>query len=430
MLLFRQQDGEDTFSCWEGIHIPSSTFPEAVGLFSQLPAAETVVLVTSGGLEVIQAIAEDWTRLCDEVACDEPTYRPEWALSYVRAYAPTAKLVVLSAWSDERLRGILPLVLDRTRICGLPVRRLTCPANVHCLRFGLVRCSGQEGQAVLHSLWQKIKEIPDWDLIQLPYVVEGNGADQLVPLAAGDGFPVGRRLSWQSLYVPLSFQESSEPAWSTFIRPKFRQNLRRTRRQLEELGPVTVRHFDQAEPEALAHFYRLESSGWKGAQGTAIACDERTRKFYEEITQAAARNNYFSLDILESNGTPVSAFLGFKLHGRYLLAKAGYDEAYQRYGPGQLLVHEILNQSRSRSMHEFDFVGPATWDEGRWASARRQQYEIFIFRRGLYGSLLHTLRIAGRMALKKLLRRGANDDSVLEAPSPEISTTGSPNSDS
>jgi hypothetical protein len=56
-------------------------------------------------------------------------------------------------------------------------------------------------------------------------------------------------------------------------------------------------------------------------------------------------------------------------------------------------------------------VGPATWDESRWASARRTNYRVFIFRQSLYGALLHAVRISARDAVRKLMGR-VEDESV------------------
>jgi CelD/BcsL family acetyltransferase involved in cellulose biosynthesis len=172
-----------------------------------------------------------------------------------------------------------------------------------------------------------------------------------------------------------------------------------------------LKHYGSADPEALKKFYDLEASGWKGAEGTAIKCDARTQQFYDTVAQVAARDGYLSLDFLELNGKAIAGHFGFNLRGRYFLAKAGCDEAFRRHGPGQLLVNEILSETPQRGLREFDFVGPATWDESRWASARRTNYRIFIFRKNLYGALLHAVRISARDAVRKLMGR-VEDESV------------------
>lgn len=372
-----------------------------------LSRSNPAVRVQTGGVELIQELAEDWRRLCMEAPAGEPFYRPEWTEAFLRAFAPAAKVMVVSAWSGKRLRGVLPLMKERTLLCGLPVRRIMFPANVHCCRAGLVHCPGTEGEEVLRAMWRALKALGGWDLVDFDCVLEGSGIDKLAPLAAADGFRVARKPTWQSLFLRL-------PPSGNALRPSFRSTLRRRRRQLEALGKVTVRHCDSADAQALEQFYELERSGWKGQQGTAIACDPRTRRFYDAIARAAARDGHLALDFLELDARPIAAHFALNFQGRYLLAKAGYDEAYQRCGPGHLLVNEILSQSQSRGLREFDFVGPAAWDETRWASARRNHLRVFIFAKGWYGSLLHALRITARDIMKSKLRRGAGKNTPAE----------------
>jgi CelD/BcsL family acetyltransferase involved in cellulose biosynthesis len=319
------------------------------------------------------------------------------------------------------LRGVLPFVRHRVTVYGFPILKLSVPANVHSLRASLAVCAGEERGAVLKALWQAAKDLPRWDMIDVANVVEGNGLDGLLAQARADGYPVARKRTSQSLYLPISASSLSggQAPWLAGTRPKFRSHLRRARRQLEEQGLeensiLTCKHFDVADPEALKKFYDLEASGWKGTEGTAIQCDPRTRQFYDLVAQAAARDGYLSLDYLELNGKAIAAHFGFNLRGRYFLAKAGYDEAYRRQGPGQLLVHEILSETLQRGLYEFDFVGPATWDESRWASERRTNYRIFIFRKSWYGRLLYAVRISAWDALRKLLGRQEDESAPLE----------------
>jgi CelD/BcsL family acetyltransferase involved in cellulose biosynthesis len=382
-----------------------------------IPGTTLSVRVQRGGPELVGQVASEWRRLCDESGDEEVFYRPEWAQAYLQAFEPKAEVIVISVWAGERLRCVLPLVRRRTFISGFPVVTLTIPANVHSLRASLTVCPRIDGHLALHAILQARKKLPRWDLIDVSNVVEGNGLDRFVSLADAYGYHTARKRTSQTLYLPIGVStadKSAQPPWLAGTRPKFRSHLRRAKRQLEEQGTLKLKHYSAADPEALENFYALEASGWKGAEGTAIKCDPRTRRFYDAIAQAAAREGYLSLDFLELNSKPIAGHFGFNLRGRYFLAKAGYDEAFRRYGPGQLLVNEILIQTPQRGLHEFDFVGPATWDESRWASARRTNYRVFIFRKGVYGALLYAARIAARDAARKLLGRQEDESVPLE----------------
>ncbi|HEY1938125.1 MAG TPA: GNAT family N-acetyltransferase [Candidatus Angelobacter sp.] len=383
----------------------------------QIPGIKLSVRVQRGGSELVEQLAAEWRRLCDESGDEEVFYRPEWAQAYLQAFDPKAQVIVISAWAAEKLRGILPLTQSRIFLAGFPAIRLTIPANVHSLRASLTICTGPEGEAALQALWQAAKDLPRWDVIDVANVVQGNGMDRLVALAQADGFKTARKRTSQTLHLSIAAipeKPSAQPSWLAGTRPKFRSHLRRAKKQLEEQGTLALKHHDTADPEALEKFYALESSGWKGAEGTAIKCDPRTREFYDLVAQAAARDGYLSLDFLELDGKPIAAHFGFNLRGRYFLAKAGYDEAYRRHGPGQLLVNEVLSETPQRGLREFDFVGPATWDESRWASERRTNYRIFVFRKNWYGAWLHAVRISARDRLRRLMGDHADENAPLE----------------
>src|ERR1700686_2107753 len=98
---------------------------------TQIPGTNLSLRVETGGAEIVQALAADWRTLCDESGDDEIFYRPEWIQAYLLAFAPQARIILISAWSGERLRAVLPLMRQRSWVGGLPAAGLTVPANVH-----------------------------------------------------------------------------------------------------------------------------------------------------------------------------------------------------------------------------------------------------------------------------------------------------------
>ena len=390
--------------------MPEPTLPPGYPLFtgevksaSQIELSATSTKVELGGVELIQNVASEWRLLCDEAPSSEPFSRPDWIEAYIQSFVPQARILLISAWKEGRLRGILPLVQEQGMFSGLPVRKLISCANVHSCRFDLVRCPGPDGDQAVRAIWDGLSQLQIWDVLQMSLVPEGSGLDELLRVAADDGFQVARKPDFESLYFRLESEAGeSEPGMAETSR-KFRANLRRTRRQLEKLGRVTLQHVEDADPEALQRFFTLESSGWKGQAGTAIALQPQTRLYYELIANAAARDGCFAFDFLELNGQAIAGHFGLFRDGRYMVPKAAYDESFSRFGVGHLIVSNILREYYPRGLREFDFVGPATWDESRWASKRRSHFNLFVFSRGLYGTLLHFARISGRKALKDML---------------------------
>jgi CelD/BcsL family acetyltransferase involved in cellulose biosynthesis len=360
--------------------------------------------IIKGGVDALEELAPDWRLLSDRSAVREPFYRPEWAIAHMHAFSPNAQVAIATAESGSELKAVLPLVEERCFFYGVPVRKFRGAANVHSCRFDMVRADGADGEAAAGSIWRALKDMPGWDLIELPDVPEGGALEELIEVARRENYPVARRESMHSPYIPLDGLQGDDAPWLTRTSANFRSTVRRTKRQLSELGNVALHRITSADPERLQSFYELERSGWKGQKGTAIACDERTRHFYDEIAGQAEKFKYLSLFFLELDGKPIAAQFGITYGGRYFMPKMAFDERYRRFGPGHLLIHEILNDCVQRGLFEYDFTGPAAEYKGKWSPAQRTHSTFWIFQKGVSGRVLHAMKFKWETRLKDFLR--------------------------
>ncbi len=363
------------------------------------PVTET----RKGGVELIEELAPEWRELCEEGLYDEPFYRPEWIGAYVRAFAPKAMLLVTTVRVNGRLRGVLALMAERTTFYGLPVNKLRSPANSHCPRFDLVHGAGSHCAAVVLEVWASLKNTPGWDVLEVQDVPQGGALERLLLAAKLDGYPTGQWESMRSPYITLPGPGANMETVLARTDGKFRYNLRRGMRRLEAKGAVRLVRIDRADPAMLEHFYKLERSGWKGKEGSAIACDTNTRQFYDSVAREAERFGYLSLYLLECNGSPVAMHFGLTHRGRYFLPKPAYEESYKDCSPGHLLVHEVLRDCVERGLVEFDFVGPWMDWKGEWASEVRPHAWCYVFNKGFFGHALHALKFRFGPAVKRRL---------------------------
>src|SRR6185369_17247575 len=89
-----------------------------------LTAPAPTVKAETGGVEVVDLLGDEWRRLHEESACQEPFYRPEWVSAYIRAFASEKKVVVVTARVGGVLRAVLPLIEERSICCGAPITKL------------------------------------------------------------------------------------------------------------------------------------------------------------------------------------------------------------------------------------------------------------------------------------------------------------------
>src|SRR5258708_39069661 len=81
------------------------------------------------------------------------------------------------------------------------------------------------------------------------------------------------------------------------LSPKFRGNLKRRRRHLDGRGKVTLERVcgGPALERALQEGFWLESQGWKGNAGTAVAQGAGRRGFYSELAKVAAQRGQLEI---------------------------------------------------------------------------------------------------------------------------------------
>ena len=163
-------------------------------------------------------------------------------------------------------------------------------------------------------------------------------------------------------------------------------------RHLEKLGPVRLVRLDEADPVWLDRFFQMEAAGWKGKQGTAIACSPQSRAMHEAFAREAARFGYLTLYSLECAGEPVAMHFGLTMHGRYMVPKLTFDETKAEYSPGHLLLQEILRDCVDRGLVEVDFLGNTDdWKE-RWGKDIRIYHHTYIFGSGMAARAAHAWR--------------------------------------
>src|SRR5262245_40200622 len=173
---------------------------------------------------------------------------------------------------------------------------------------------------------------------------------------SGRGLVIRRRLSGFP-WIPL------DAGWS---RPEDRLNtgrqsdLRRAQRIAEDLGAVRVEVFSP-EPEdlaaLLAEAFEVEAAGWKGRQGSALACDPTRQAFFRRYAAAACRRGILRLGFLRIGGRTAAMQLGVEWGGRFWLLKIGFDEAFARCSPGTLLMLEMVRRAAQRGLHAYELLG-------------------------------------------------------------------------
>lgn len=292
------------------------------------------------GRDTLPMLLPAWEDLCGRSVEDNVYYSPRYARALLESVERHTNIDFALVWDEKRLVAILPFTRPKFAIpCLQPAARawqskytFSCMPLLDALRT-------TEAAGALVDVLASIRG-GEWIV---PRVNAQGKACQAV-VAALDG----RGLPW---VFSDRFQRASLDAGSTFdehmkrhVSSNRRKGLARTRRRLEELGKIEHQsHCSGAGLDrAVLAFLKIEASGWKGKRGTALACDEETRKFALHAFTGEEANSICRADVLTLDGAPIAVSLIASAGRTGFAVKSCYDEAYRSYGAGLLLEAEVI----------------------------------------------------------------------------------------
>jgi CelD/BcsL family acetyltransferase involved in cellulose biosynthesis len=291
-------------------------------------------------------------------------------------------------------------MLETTRMYGIPVRCLRFLENDHTPRADFIIAERRDES--YRTLWAALlAKRRAWDVLQLSWLSpESPTADVAVAYAAAEGFSSGRWHSEDSPYLKLP---ASWEAYSASLSAKFRQNLRNRLSRLTELGEPALEVLEDpaAIQSACTDAVRLEASGWKRTEGTAIASDAAVHRFYTSLAERAGARGWIRLLFLTLNGRRIATSYAAQFGGRLFLCKTGYDPEYAKCAPFKMLTYFAVRDAFTAGLTEVDFLGGSEPWKLEWTATTRSLDWLFIFSRTWRARLLYLVKFQIVPALKR-----------------------------
>lgn len=319
----------------------------------------------------LRRIAAEWEDLAREAA--EPNvFHESWmllpALARLLPDAEKEKVRILLIQGDRgELLGLLPLELRR-RYKKLPLAHLRVWQHRHCfLCTPLLRRSAvREALGAFHDWLSSEPGLPG---LMVWNGIGGSGpvGNALRELVAERGWTQKEESFERALLVRRSGL-SAQAHVDAVLSGGHRRDLRRLEKRLAELGEFSYHGSGMAglAPDTAAgaldrwieEFLELEKRGWKGREGTALACREEDRTFFTDCVRGAFERGRLSTLDARLGGKMIASRVNFHAGSGAAMAstaysfKIAYDETYARYRPGLLLevrhIHEVYGQALDR----------------------------------------------------------------------------------
>lgn len=198
-----------------------------------------------------------------------------------------------------------------------------------------------------------------------------------------------------ALTVRVRTHQDFDTYWNE--RPKnLRHNMRRYERRVQE-ADLAQRFISVRDPaqigEAVRRYAALESRGWKGQAGTALAPGNAQEAFYIDLLTAHARSGDGAVYELWLGDTLAASRITLFAGTTLAILKTTYDEALSQYAPGRLHLRLLIEEAcADPARHSIEFCTDATPDQLAWASEQRPIEHWTIHRNAVVAALFDTTR--------------------------------------
>jgi hypothetical protein len=290
--------------------------------------------------DALPTLLPAWEDLCARNVEDNVYYSPKYAQALLQSVERRQNVRFAVVWDESRLVALLPFTNPKFTV---PVFRAAAQAwqseyTYSCTPL-LDKCLKAEAAEALLNVLGSISA-SEWIIPQVN--TGGEACQAMVAALVQRGVPCGylNHFRRAALETGTNFSEHMK----IHVGSNRRKGLARNRRRLEELGKVEHESYSFGDglERSVSAFLKIEANGWKGKRGTALACDEQTRKFATNAFAGDETKSICRADVLKVGGVPIAVSL-IAIAGRTGFAvKACYDESYRSYSPGLLLETEVI----------------------------------------------------------------------------------------
>jgi CelD/BcsL family acetyltransferase involved in cellulose biosynthesis len=317
--------------------------------------------------EGFDGLADSWDELVGDGWTPFDTHR--WYRAWWAAFGQPGEVAIGTAWQGNHLAAVFPLRRRRGR-------GLAAMANEHT---PLYRPVGREPAATAALVRHVLAG--DEASVELTAVPE---TDPVVGSISESTRALNRYEVVERQHVsPIVEIAGTFEAWRKLTKPNWRSDLDRFARNLRKRhnAEFSIVQVPTDLTDELNMGFRVEASGWKGKQGTAIQSTPQTETFYRNVAKSFHDRGQLRLSrIVLPDGC--AAFDLCLLHGQRLyLLKTGFDERYRNLSPGLVLRLATVERCFELGLEAHELLGSDTAWKRKFATADRHHIVHKYYRR-------------------------------------------------
>ena len=354
------------------------------------------------------ALGAEWTDLLTRSRSNCVFLSHEWLSGWWKHLSAGRELYLLTARSDSRLVGILPLA-NRPRQVGRMMPRV-----LEFLGSGIV------GSDYLDAIVDEAFERETLDafagslsssgfMIQFGQLRESSSLAEEIASRLGNS-------SWKAInsktnvcpFIPLA--GCSWESYLSELGSSQRYNFQRRLRSLEKTGEFRLETATTADcGRSLNVLIELHHKRWGTRTELSEAFQtENITAFHREFVQAAAGRGWLRLLSLWIANRPVAALYGLRYGGTFSFYQSGFDPEFAKKSVGLVTMGLAIKSAIEEGASEYDFLHGDEEYKFHWTQKSKELRRIELFppraRGFLYRHAITANRAARRLARRVLIR--------------------------
>jgi CelD/BcsL family acetyltransferase involved in cellulose biosynthesis len=352
-------------------------------------------LPASGDLEIrpvstageFEALAGSWSALAATIPLDTVFLTHPWLSNWHRVYGVDAGLLVLTAWSDERLVAALPLAL-RKDSTGIRRVEFMGTGSLTPNHLDMLALPEWREESLRRFALELIERRGTWDVVDLDKLPADTGtASAMRALMEAAGC---RSMTGVSAVCPCGDLPETLDAYLAGLSKSKRRHLRQKRTRLYREHPTAefrlVQDVSELEPvlEALVglHQQRWQDLGYAGS-----FAEPQFLAFHRMMVRDALDGGFLRMSTLAFEDSIVAVNYCFRVGETVQGYMTGFDTRWAKVAPGVMLDLDTVARAIEEGARRFDLLeGQHEW-KYRWVSSERENLRLQIFGGGARGRM-------------------------------------------
>ncbi len=329
-------------------------------------------------------LRSQWNALVEEMERPEVFYTYEWAVAVQRAYHSTMVPLLVLAYDDDALVGVVSLATDVNQGKAFFLAHTTadyCDFVSH----------PSNRQRLMDAVFSELARLRVPNLTLANFPADSATRAALPDISREYGYSIFSRPAYDCARIVLGSPEQRQVLKQSVVH---RKALRNALKGLAKQGPLRFEHLESWEaiepvlPQFMqAHIARFDAMG---RVSNIMYPDRQT--FLAELAKALSSRGWMALTRFSAGDHPVAWNYGFRFAGSWFYYQPTFDTSLERYSPGVCLLSKMVEEA-------CDDTGISLIDLGLGAEGYKERFAT-----GVRETLHITVATSAAICLKAKMR--------------------------